>query len=142
MKKQGLLQMAFLLAGFCSSVASADFGAVNGVDWNTTAVRRVLHTFAYGGFASDAQIQTWADMTPQMAIAEMLTFAPANDRLSPPEPDNIQSYLYVGGYDRTLQGLQELWMNGANSDNRFSPSAIATFNPCILACHQALTTVA
>jgi hypothetical protein len=32
--------------------------------WNTTAVRKVLRTFAFGGQASDDQINAWADMTP------------------------------------------------------------------------------
>lgn len=129
MRKHSLLQIVFLLAGFGSSVAVADLGVVSGVDWDATAVRRVLHTFAYGGFASDMQIQVWADMTPQLAIVEMLTFSPVNDRLSPPEMDNIQSHLYIGGTDRTLQGLHELWMNGSNPDNHFGPGAIATFTP-------------
>lgn len=55
--------------------------------WDETAVRQVLHTFAFGGFASDAQITAWADMPPQNAIAEMLTFGTTNQKLSPAAAD-------------------------------------------------------
>lgn len=41
--------------------------------WTETAVRKVLHVFAYGGQASDAQISTWAEMAPRDAIQQMLT---------------------------------------------------------------------
>jgi hypothetical protein len=52
--------------------------------WDTTAVREVLNTFAYGGYASDAQIETWANMPPLAAIREMLTFDAHNPKLAPP----------------------------------------------------------
>lgn len=55
--------------------------------WDETAVRQVLHVFAFGGFASDAQIAAWAEMSPDDAIREMLTFEPANSKLSPPSSD-------------------------------------------------------
>lgn len=51
--------------------------------WNNRAVRKVLKIFAYGGHATDAQIQTWADMPAREAIGEMLNFNEYNPRLSP-----------------------------------------------------------
>lgn len=52
-------------------------------EWNETSVRRVLNTLAYGGQATDEQISGWSTMDPQQAVAEMLTFDPVNDQLSP-----------------------------------------------------------
>ena len=135
MKIHMLLKATVLTVGFVSSISisHANFNLVTDALWDNTAVRRVLHTFAYGGFASDAQIQAWADMPPQTAIAQILTFAPTNDLLSPPEADNIQSHLQVGGKDRTLQALQEVWMDSANLDNRYAtllnPGAVRLFKP-------------
>ena len=51
--------------------------------WNQAAVRKVLHTFAYGGYASDEQVAIWARMKPQAAIREILTFDEFNPKLSP-----------------------------------------------------------
>ena len=69
--------------------------------WNGTAVRKVLQTFAWGGFASDEQIALWAAMPPGDAIDEMLTFSPVNDKLSPPDGDSlaekIAAYIPEGG---------------------------------------------
>ncbi len=52
-------------------------------EWNETSVRKVLNTLAYGGQATDDQIISWAEMDPQQAVAEMLTFEPVNEQLSP-----------------------------------------------------------
>ncbi len=41
-------------------------------DWTETSVRKVLHLFAFGGFASDAQIKTWTGMRPEVSITEIL----------------------------------------------------------------------
>ena len=51
--------------------------------WNEEAVRKVIKVFAFGGHATDSQIRTWADMYPQDAILEMLTFDEHNLLLSP-----------------------------------------------------------
>lgn len=56
--------------------------------WDETAVRQVLHVFAFGGFATDAQITSWADMPPGDAIKQMLTFDTTNERLSPAASDS------------------------------------------------------
>ena len=57
---------------------------VQRVDWNETSVRRVLQAFAFGGHASDDQIQRWAQLRPESAITQMLNFAPVNRLLSAP----------------------------------------------------------
>jgi hypothetical protein len=62
---------------------AAGFVPIQQDQWDQTKVREVLDTFAFGGFATDAQIETWARMTPQNAIEEMLTFQPVNRKLSP-----------------------------------------------------------
>lgn len=51
--------------------------------WNTGAVRKVLKVFAFGGHATDEQIETWANQRPIDAIAEMLNFSEHNPLLSP-----------------------------------------------------------
>ncbi len=60
-----------------------DFTAVSDENWDETAVRKVLHTFAYGGHATDTQITIWAKMPPESAIVQMLIFEPKNELLSP-----------------------------------------------------------
>lgn len=82
---------------------------VDNVTWDETAVRKVLHVFAFGGFASDAQISTWANMAPNEAIVEMLTLNPYNPKLSGTiDADPLN------GTDRSFLGLAALW-SGANS---------------------------
>ncbi|RFA30826.1 hypothetical protein CAI21_04825 [Alkalilimnicola ehrlichii] len=71
--------------------------------WDETAVRKVLHLFAYGSFASDRQIAAWADMPPERAIVEIIHVGPRNAKLSP--PDNTAAF----GPDGTLRGLSEYW---------------------------------
>ena len=56
---------------------------VSNAKWNQQAVRRVLNVFAFGGHAADSQISIWANMSPHLAIKQMLTFAEHNSRLSP-----------------------------------------------------------
>lgn len=78
----------FLSCLFAAQSASAaepvsGFTTLSDAQWDESAVRRVLHTFAYGGAASDSQIAAWADMHAQDAVAQMLTFAPSNPLLSP-----------------------------------------------------------
>ncbi len=38
---------------------TATLSVVKSKDWNELYVRRVLNAFAYGGLATDAQIETW-----------------------------------------------------------------------------------
>lgn len=78
--------------------------SVDGTAWDETAVRKVLHVFAFGGFASDRQIRSWANMQPQAAIVEMLTFDSYNPKLSPTVDADV-----INSSDRSLQGLSALW---------------------------------
>lgn len=75
--------------------------------WTPTAVRKVLRTFAFGGQASDAQINTWAKMTPQAAIVEMLSFAEHNLKLSPPDQKLAKEGLQRR--PQTLRALGNFW---------------------------------
>jgi hypothetical protein len=70
--------------------------------WTETAVRKVLHIFAYGGYASDEQITLWSEMDPQVAVREMLTFEVVNDKLSPVQDATASN----GG---SLEELQSFW---------------------------------
>lgn len=83
---------------------TTELRTVNSKHWNESHVRRVLNTFAFGGHATDAQIETWGEMTPDQAVSEILTFDSVNNRLSPPEADDV-SDLHCG----TLAGLQAFW---------------------------------
>jgi hypothetical protein len=85
-------------------------------DWNETAVRRVLHTFAYGGAAPDSQITTWSAMAPDEAIQEMFTFDRDNPELSPvPEQDATPDHA------ESLAALQAFWSSD-HPDNLTCPS--------------------
>jgi hypothetical protein len=93
---------------------------VSDEEWEDTAVRKVLHTFAYGGHATDAQIAAWADMPPDQAIVEMLTFEEHNLLLSPVTAAN---YDQLDIRDGTLRGLGEFWSsedprNGTPEEHR------------------------
>jgi len=95
-----------LAIGFITLYASISFSAgftpLTASQWNENAVRKVLHTFAYGGFASEEQIREWSHMPAKLAIAEILTFEPINSKLSPAED---ASENYAG----SLKDLQEFW---------------------------------
>lgn len=64
------------------------FEIIDSQDWTETAVRKVLHTFAFGGQTSDDQIVKWSQMNPEIAIEEILTLYPNNYLLSPPQDDS------------------------------------------------------
>lgn len=105
------------MEGELSAVATVTTGSDAGLglqaispgDWDQTAVRRILRVFAYGGHASDAQIMSWAGMTPEQAVTQMLTFGKTNPLLSPAEDANVN---HAG----SLLELQNLW-GSASSDN-------------------------
>jgi hypothetical protein len=73
-------------------------------DWGETPVRKILQAFAWGGLATDAQIEAWADMSPEAAVAEILTFDAVNPALSPPGAGDDSS-LHCG----SLEALQAFW---------------------------------
>ncbi len=84
--------------------------------WGEQEVRRVLQAFAYGGQATDKQIDEWATMEPVVAIAEMLTFEPVNLLLSP-QGKNDPSTQYCD----SLEMLQAFW----SSDETLNPMRVA-----------------
>ena len=86
------------------------FDHISENDWDETAVRKVLHVFAYGGQSTDAQITARAGMAPVQAITEILTFGAHNDKLSPPEDATRNT-------NGTLEDLQTFW----SSDDPANP---------------------
>ena len=84
------------------SITSGDDGTLaftqlDAGDWGDTAVRKILHAFAYGGSTTDSQIALWAGMPADLAIVEMLTFDPVNEKLSPSEDASSQHAYEPGG---------------------------------------------
>lgn len=105
-------------------VMALGFDSVDDAAWDQTAVRKVLHTFAYGGHASDAQIQTWAGMAPAAAIVEMLTFEEHNLKLSEPVAgDRDKLYTRRG----TIGGLAE-FLSSDSPDNGIPEGGRDFFN--------------
>ncbi|MEE8245250.1 MAG: DUF1800 family protein [Pseudomonadales bacterium] len=80
------------------------FNVVSGAVWNETAVRQVLHTFAFGGHASDSQVAAWAAMHPLLATREILVLTPRHDLLSPPDPIDE-----LADKDATLEEVAAYW---------------------------------
>lgn len=70
--------------------------------WSEAHVRRVLRAFAYGGLASDVQIEAWGEMRAGKAIRQMLTFDVNNERLSPSVDINA-------GKCGSLAEMQQFW---------------------------------
>jgi len=50
------------------------FSTVSDSAWDEAAVRRVLHTFAWGGHPKEVTIRRWANLPPRVAITQMLNF--------------------------------------------------------------------
>jgi hypothetical protein len=104
------LILILCLTIFVSSAYAARGGGsksltdVSSRNWDESHVRRVLAAFAYGGLASDAQIDTWSRMSPREAVAEILTFDSVNYKLSPPEAGDDTS-MHCG----SLADLQAFW---------------------------------
>ena len=82
--------------------------------WDESAVRKVLHTFAFGSHASDSQIKLWADMSPHLAIVEMLNFDDHNLLLSTPSPLDTDQ---VASRSTTMRALSDFWA----SDDPLNP---------------------
>ena len=86
-------------------------------DWNESAVRRVIYTFAFGGPATEKQIKKWAKMKPDIAIKEILNFKPINKKLSHPVPNkngkaSTHSF-FTNGKNLTLRKLAEYFISGS-----------------------------
>lgn len=107
----------FCLSLFSTSVQALGFETVSEGDWDKRAVAKVLHAFAFKGFASDKQIKKWAKMAPDLAVAEMLTFNPVNSRLSNPD---VTIFENTATYNGSLEQLQDYW-SSENPDNPVQP---------------------
>lgn len=95
---------------------------VSDMAWDETAVRQVLHVFAFGGFATDAQITRWADQPPATAIREIISFGTVNPALSPAPPDGLP----VRPENGNLRCLAGQFSSGA-PDNPVPPANRAGF---------------
>lgn len=108
---------------------TATLSSVKPKDWGESHVRRVLSAFAYGGLATDAQIETWAGTKPADAVSEILTFGPANTKLSPPDGwDDSDLHCH------SLESLQAFWSsddpgNAMRYDDRFRYATLSTNVP-------------
>lgn len=90
-----------------STDVTAGFTTISNADWDEGAVRRVLHTFAYGGQTNEAMIIKLANMSPQAAIKKMLTFGKFNGSIS--KRARIDAAKLSKKTDGTLRGLGEFW---------------------------------
>jgi len=89
-----------------AGISLAGLQTIKREDWNTSSVRRVLQAFAFGGHASDRQIEQWARMAPQAAIKQMLNFDAVNERLSAPD-EGLSEWQCT-----SMTELQKLWSSG------------------------------
>jgi hypothetical protein len=97
---------------------------VDATTWDETAVRKVLYTFAFGGQATDDQIQRWAALAPGSAIVEMLRWDEHNSQLSAPGPQDNDNLLAA---NNNLNALSARW-SSASADNRMPDSRRASFS--------------
>ncbi len=97
---------AVILEEAAKILALDGFEKIDGDNWDETAVRKVLRTFAYGGHPTENQISVWADTNPEYAIVEMLEFGEHNLLLSPSIKDDVDDLTQQQG---TLLGLSALW---------------------------------
>ena len=91
-------------------------------EWDERAVRKVLKIFAFGGHATDQQIQDWADMDAVDAIAEMLNFDKHNFKLSPLSAGEIyRATEQISANEEDDIGLFTNWSNFIGSQNSDIP---------------------
>ncbi len=108
-------------AGACQGAWAGPGGGFERIcaeQWDETAVRKVLHIFAFGSSARDDQVKAWADMGPQAAIKEIITFEPFHPKLSP--PDQGQDAIAAPA-DGTLEGMRAFWAS-ADKNNPVAAS--------------------
>ncbi|MBK6658960.1 MAG: hypothetical protein IPG43_12755 [Proteobacteria bacterium] len=97
---------------------------VSDARWDATAVRKVLRTFAFGGHATDTQIDAWAALKPELAIVQMLTFNEHNLLLSPVDASLPKEAMHKR--PQTLRALGNLWATN-NSANMLEPEDRADY---------------
>lgn len=106
----------FHLDGFYHAFPENEVGGfqiLSKAQWDDAAVRRVLHTFAYGGRATETQIGRWGKMDPRHAITEMLNFDEHNLKLSPTSRLDRDAVHRQSG---TLRGMTSYWSNNRRSN--------------------------
>lgn len=113
MLKKILTTASVILITYNNSYA-AGFQTISNADWDEGAVRRVLHTFAYGGQTNEAMIIKLAKMSPQAAIKKMLTFGKSNGSIS--KRAKIDAARLSKKTNGSLRGLGEFWSSD-DSDN-------------------------
>ncbi|MBP9886668.1 MAG: hypothetical protein KBF93_10260 [Leptospiraceae bacterium] len=75
-------------------------------DWNEQKVRSILHAFAYGGGATDAQITAWEAMGPSRAIVEIIGMWTVNSKLAQASSDGNAT---INPNDGTLSKLSHYY---------------------------------
>jgi len=101
-------------------LGSGNSAAGSDDEWNETAVRHVLRTFAFGGLGvREAQITQWAAMSPQDAIKEILNFDESNPLLAPIDP--LDDTWMQGG---TLAAAADFW--GSDDSGNTTPQPLRT----------------
>ncbi len=125
LQRSAWLRTALFLCAFhfTTGAWALGFTTVDHSDWDETAVRKVLQTFAYGGFASDRQIKDWSRLSPEAAIVEILSFNPLHDKLSPAQDS-------TGLYADSLESLQDFWSSERN-DNPVRPDQRANYHTLV-----------
>jgi len=121
------LLLVCALIGVTTHARAASLAGLATVDnktWDATAVRKVMRTFAFGGHASDAQITKWANLSPAIAIEEMLNFDQHNLRLSP--VSGLKNDDDLTGVPNRLRNLSNFWAS-ANAANKMDPDSRESF---------------
>ncbi len=99
-------------------LGSGNISAGSDDEWNETAVRHVLRTFAFGGLGvRDEQVTIWAAMPPQDAIKEILNFDESNPLLAPIDP--LDDTWMQGG---TLAAAADFW--GSDDSGNTTPQSL------------------
>lgn len=108
-------------AELASSKELTGLERVSDEDWDETAVRKVLHLFAFGSHASDEQIQAWAEQPPHHAIEEILYVGEFHPKLSPVQLAGAT------GEQGTLKGLSDFWSSN-HPENRIHKDSRNSFS--------------
>jgi hypothetical protein len=131
-----MLTTASIILITSNSYASG-FNTISNADWDEGAVRRVLHTFAYGGQTNEAMIIKLAKMSPQAAIKKMLTFGKSNGNIS--KRAKIDAARLSKKTNGSLRGLGEFWSSddpdndvAENKRNKYSVALDTNARPAEL----------
>ena len=115
-----MIVMLPLHAGMAAAAPVLSTGSLAGLTpisasaWNDTAVRKVLHVFALGSHATDRQIATWTDMSPQSAIIQIMNFDEHNLRVSPADSSLPKENMATRA--QSLRALGVFWSSNQKSN--------------------------